>query len=261
MGSKRAGAEGGDRWVEKRARYMRSKTFGFEKIEGSSRQYLIPADRPVRVYCDGIFDLFHYGHMRLLEQAKKLFPSVFLVVGVCSDELTHSMKGRTVMNMEERVESVRHCKWVDEVVPGAPWVIDAEFMKRHDIHYVAHDPVLYMSGGEEDVYAGVKRMGKFIPTRRTEGMSTSGIITRILSSYDDFVKRNLEKGVSARELNISAFTEKRMRVKKKVAKGMEDLKKKMKEFVVVWENTSKGFLHGFIDLFDKNLFGDSGELN
>ena len=37
----------------------------------------------------------------------------------------------------ERCEIVRHCRWVDEVVPDAPWALDEEYLKLHKVDYVA----------------------------------------------------------------------------------------------------------------------------
>lgn len=43
------------------------------------------------------------------------------------------MKGKTVMNEEERYDAVRHCRYVDEVVEDAPWVITPEFLEEHQV--------------------------------------------------------------------------------------------------------------------------------
>ncbi|KAF5314251.1 hypothetical protein D9619_011785 [Psilocybe cf. subviscida] len=161
--------------------------FVAKAIEGeATRKYKInapPVDRPVRVYADGVYDLFHFGHALQLRQAKSSFPSVYLLVGVNSDEQVWSHKARTVMSHAERLEAVRHCRWVDEVVAEAPWVIDEAFMKKYQIDYVAHDEEAYASGGHDDVYGYVKSQGKFIPTRRTPGVSTSELLERIVAGY------------------------------------------------------------------------------
>ncbi|KAL4524585.1 hypothetical protein Ndes2526B_g06783 [Nannochloris sp. 'desiccata'] len=168
---------------------------------------------PVRIYADGIFDLFHFGHARALEQAKKLFPHAYLLVGVCNDEDTNLYKGKTVMNEDERYESVRHCKWVDEVIPDAPWVITAEFLDKHDIDYAAHDALPYAdaTGQNDDVYGPVKKLGRFKETQRTEGISTSDLILRIIKDYNDYVLRNLSRGYSREDLGLSLLKERRIR--------------------------------------------------
>jgi choline-phosphate cytidylyltransferase len=137
-----------------------------------------PQGRPVRVYADGVFDLFHIGHMRALQQAKTAFPDTRLIVGVTGDKETHRRKGLTVLSATERAESVRHCKWVDEVIEDCPWVVTAEFLEKHNLDYVAHDDLPYGADEGDDIYGPIKEKGMFLVTQRTEGLSTTGIITK-----------------------------------------------------------------------------------
>ncbi|KAN0079971.1 hypothetical protein V8E55_009537 [Tylopilus felleus] len=166
-----------------------------------------PTDRPVRIFADGVYDLFHFGHALQLRQAKLSFPNVYLLVGVNTDKDVCAYKARCVMTHAERCEAVRHCRWVDEVISDCPWILDAAFLEKWKIDYVAHDEEPYVADGHNDVYAFVKQRGQFIPTRRTPGISTSDLLERIIASYRqrDFDKKLEKMGHAELKAQGSAF--------------------------------------------------------
>ncbi|AMD18674.1 HBL228Cp [Eremothecium sinecaudum] len=177
---------------------------------------LPPTDRPVRIYADGVFDLFHLGHMKQLEQCKKSFPNVTLVCGVPSDKVTHKLKGLTVLTDAQRCESLMHCRWVDEVIKDAPWCVTPEFLEEHKIDYVAHDDLPYSSADSDDIYKPIKETGKFLATQRTTGISTSDIITKIIRDYDKYLMRNFARGATRHELNVSWLKKNELEFRKHV---------------------------------------------
>ncbi|EID15461.1 adenylyltransferase/cytidyltransferase family protein [Mycolicibacterium phlei] len=67
-------------------------------------------------YTTGVFDMFHIGHLRLLERAKANCDQ--LIVGITTDELCLERKGKLpVVPFEERRQIVAAVRYVDMTVP------------------------------------------------------------------------------------------------------------------------------------------------
>jgi cytidyltransferase-like protein len=180
---------------------------------------------PIKIYTDGVFDCFHYGHARLFEKVKKMLPYVHLTVGVCLDEDITREKAPPIMDLKQRMESVRHCKWVDEVVP-APWLPTCEFLDSINVHYLAHDPEPYPYKDMADAYGEIKEAGRFISTTRTEGISTTDMIVKIIENYDTYVERSIKKKVPLSSLNLSTthyLKYKLQEIEKSISSKLRDL--------------------------------------
>ncbi len=120
----------------------------------------------------GTFDVFHVGHLRVIERAAALGDR--LVVGVSADELNLRKKGREpVFSQAERIEIVGALKMVDEV-----FVEESLELKRDYIVRYAAD-VLVMGddwAGRFDEFGDVCKV-VYLP--RTPTISTTGLIERI----------------------------------------------------------------------------------
>ena len=137
--------------------------------------------KEIRIWMDGAFDMMHFGHMNAFRQARAL--GTYLIAGVNSSETITAAKGAPVNNDYERSTTVGGCKWVDEVVPGVPYVMNDDYVKwiieHYNIDYIVHgdDPCI-VDG--KDVYESAKKMGKYLTIPRTEGISTTDIVGRML---------------------------------------------------------------------------------
>lgn len=128
------------------------------------------------------------------------------------------------MNERERTDILKHCRWVDETLCPCPWVINVEFLQKNNIHYVAHDDLPYGSVGQNDIYYDVKMLGMFRATQRTDGISTSDIILRIIKDYDMYIERSLKRGYKREDIGISRTKELRVKFKS----NLKDIKDSFK---------------------------------
>jgi len=127
-----------------------------------------------RVITFGTYDVFHVGHLRLLTRARALGSA--LIVGVSSDALNYSKKGRMpVYPFAERAEILRGLSVIDTVFAEE----SLEFKRRYIRQYQAD--ILVMGDdwkGQFDEFSDCCQVC-YLP--RTPAISTTAIIERIQS--------------------------------------------------------------------------------
>jgi FAD synthetase len=137
----------------------------------------------MKVLASGVFDLLHYGHIRFLEEAKKLGgPDAKLVVIVASDETVARAKGKApVIPEDQRRAVVESLKVVDEAILGYRDQDLEKVMSRlkPDVVAVGHDQhdiedQVKRLVAEKGYKTCVKRVGRFGP----EDLNSSSKIKR-----------------------------------------------------------------------------------
>ncbi|KAJ3601552.1 hypothetical protein NHX12_032520 [Muraenolepis orangiensis] len=137
-----------------------------------------PERRGVRVWCDGCYDMVHYGHSNQLRQAKAM--GDYLIVGVHTDGEIAEHKGPPVFTQAERYKMVRAIKWVDEVVEGAPYVTTLETLDQYNCDFCVHGDDITLTVDGKDTYEEVKMAGRYRECKRTQGVSTTDLVGRML---------------------------------------------------------------------------------
>jgi glycerol-3-phosphate cytidylyltransferase len=123
----------------------------------------------------GTFDVFHVGHVRVLNRSAALGDR--LVVGVSSDKLNFVKKGRqTVFSQEERLEIVANVKAVDEVF------IEESLEQKRDYVLQHRADILVMGDDWSGKFDHLNDVCQVVYLPRTPSVSTTAIIEHIVSN-------------------------------------------------------------------------------
>lgn len=126
----------------------------------------------MRIITFGTFDVFHVGHLRILERARQLGDS--LVVGVSTDAMNHAKKTRyPVYDQNERLQIIRALRCVDEVFLEESMALKRHYIEKHqaDILVMGDD-----WAGKFDEFSDICQV-VYLP--RTPSVSTTAIIEKI----------------------------------------------------------------------------------
>ena len=127
--------------------------------------------------------MMHFGHANALRQAKAM--GDYLIVGVHNNAEILKHKGPTLMREEERYKAVAACKWVDEVIPNAPYYTTVEILDRYNCDFCVHGDDITTTAEGTDCYQEVKLHGRYRECKRTIGISTTELVGRMLLMTKD----------------------------------------------------------------------------
>lgn len=137
--------------------------------------------RPRRtVYLDGIFDLFHIGHLEAILQCSELGNRV--IIGVTGDQDASGYKRQPIVPENERCAIIKALKVVDAVVCPCPLVVAEDFMNQHGIDLVVHGFANDADAERQKEFFEIPmNTGRFQRISYYEGMSTTDRIRNIQS--------------------------------------------------------------------------------
>ena len=149
------------------------------------------------VYVDGTWDMFHAGHIKFLENARK--EGDYLLVGIYSDAAVNAARGYNypVMNMNERLLSVLACKHVDDVLVAPPWAVTQEMVDRLNISVVVSGSTSdgYHVEGEADPYEVAKKLGVFKQIQGGSDLCLETIADRVRGNRERYEAKFKSKKV------------------------------------------------------------------
>ena len=123
----------------------------------------------MRVITFGTFDLFHVGHLRILERARALGTS--LSVGVSSDELNQQKKGKTpVCSLEDRMAILRALRCVDEVFVEHALELKAQYIQEQAAN------IMVMGEDWRGKFDDMKAHCEVVYLERTPSISTTALL-------------------------------------------------------------------------------------
>jgi cytidyltransferase-like protein len=156
-----------------------------------------------RVYCDGIFDLFHFGHLNHFKKIITLFSEpIILVVGVISDNIATNYKRKPIVDESSRLKIIKSCVYVNDTFITDELIMTEEFLTKFNIDFVVHGFTPEDRIKQSVFFEIPIKLGKFIELDYHQGISTTNLINRTVTTLDQSVRHEDIYNLLQERINI-----------------------------------------------------------